>query len=96
MNTIVGQIQGPFLPGENVADIINNGSAPKYSKIGIEIGEKDFFTYVSDFIFEINNVEIHMGRTQKYELDEDIYLRSLTFRDGAPASTKVDYAIVQL
>lgn len=95
MNTLIGQVQGPFLPNENVADIINNGTN-HYSKIGIEIGEKDFFTYRDDFVFYINGIQIHMGRTQRYELDEDIYLRSLTFKDGAPSSVSVDYAIVEL
>lgn len=95
MATIIGQIKGPFLPSENIADKINP-NARHYTKIGIEIGEKDFFTYQSDFIFFINGQEIHMGRTQKYELDEDIYLSSLIFKDGAPASVIVDYAIVEL
>ena len=51
----IDKLKGKIRTWDDVADIINNGTN-HYSKIGIEIGEKDFFTYRDDFIFYINGI----------------------------------------
>lgn len=99
LNNQVGalqQVKGPFNTGEEIKI-----TGARACKIGISIGEDDFMSWKSnietgkqgeDFVFTINEKEIHMGRTYMYETDTQISNAIITFPDGAPQSVIVDIA----
>lgn len=90
---IIEQYKGPFREGY---ELILEESC----KIGISIGEDDFMSWKThkenniwvgqDFVFLINDQEIHMGRTCMYEIDTSIEETKISFPDGAPLSLIVD------
>lgn len=90
---IIEQYKGPF-DEDYELDLKEN------CKIGISIGEDDFMSWNpnkengaqvgQDFVFLINDKEIHMGRTCMYEIDNQIEETNIKFPDGAPLSLIVD------
>ncbi len=90
-----GQLTGPFSAGQNLATQIGAGRKVKF---GISIGEKDYMK-LQDFCFKVNNiltrVNIYIGRTFIYETDDGIILSELSFPDGAPASTIINFSLIE-
>lgn len=90
LNGRIGQVLGPFNAG---ADLLDNGQAignftpettrPILIKLGIQaaIGT----------IVEINGVQIMIGKTGIYELDNTVDIKTLVFPNGADGSTIVDF-----
>jgi len=86
---IINQVKGPFITNYSIT--LNS-----LVKIGISMNEKDFMASGEDFHFKIihqdnSEADIKIGTTQMFELLEPIYIKSLVFPDGAPASVIVEY-----
>lgn len=89
LNGRIGQVLGPFEPG----DLLAKGGAisvftpevtkPTLTKLGIqaEVGT----------LIRINGVDIKIGKTGIYELDETVSVQSLSFPNGADENTIVDF-----
>lgn len=90
LNGRVGQVLGPFdanvdllAEGGAISDFTPEASAPIIEKLGIQ-------TDVGNLI-EINGVQIKIGKTGIYELDNRVAVKTLKFPDGASADTIVDF-----
>lgn len=89
LNGRIGQVLGPFdntdLLSEKGAISIFTPEAtrPILHKLGIQTEPGT--------IVEINGVEIKIGKTGVYELDEVVSIRSLSFPNGANENTIVDF-----
>ena len=98
-----GQIRGPFTNGQDIAQIIRDreGVTNVYTELGVTYAEKDAMIYgksrsgemPSSLEMMINGNSIWMGRTDMYETDGIIPLRSFTFPQGAPISTLIEYRL---
>lgn len=91
----IGQYKGPFSSSENIATKIGIGAAVKF---GVTIGEKDYMK-IKNFKMKINGATLtdplfHIGKTFIYEIDDKFVLSELSFPEGAPASTIIDYVIL--
>ena len=90
LNGRLGQVLGPFPAGE---DLIAEGGAiseftpevtrPNLYKLGIQT--------TPGTIIKINNLNIKIGGTGMYELDEVVNVTSLIFPSGADENTIVDF-----
>jgi len=85
-------------------------STPIFFKLGISLGEKDYMVYTREsvvndcinvikrFTFTVDlgdgDEEFWLGKTYIYESDEGLYIASLKFPEGAPASTLIEYTIL--
>lgn len=79
---------------------------PIFAKLGISLAEKDYMifgaeedgTMPTSFKFYLDQgegaTEFWVGRTQIYESDEGITIKSLVFPQGAPASVLIEYVIL--
>lgn len=90
LNGRVGQVLGPFdanvdllAEGGAISDFTPEASAPIIKKLGIQ-------TDVGNLI-EINGVQIKIGKTGIYELDNRVAIKSLKFLNGANADTIIDF-----
>ena len=93
LNGSVGQITGPFSAGQDLLEkegiIMNlvsqytNSEKVQLRKLGIQAAEGT--------IVEINGMNIKIGKTGIYELDETVAIKSLIFPNGADANTLVDF-----
>lgn len=90
LNGRIGQVLGPFDAG---IDLLADDGAigqftPEFTKPVIEkLGiQTDVGTMV-----EINGVQIKIGKTGIYELDNRVAIKTLKFPDGASADTIVDF-----
>lgn len=90
LNGRVGQVLGPFdanvdllAEGGAISDFTPEASAPIIKKLGIQ-------TEVGNLI-EINGVQIKIGKTGIYELDNIVAIKSLKFPNGANADTIIDF-----
>lgn len=89
LNGRIGQVLGPFddkdlLSEDGVISIFTpETTAPILLKLGIQ-------TSVGTIV-KINGVEIKVGKTGIYELDEVVSVRSLIFPQGADENTIVDF-----
>lgn len=89
LNGRLGQVLGPF----DSTDLLANGGAissftpettrPRLRKLGIQAPV--------DTIIRINNVDIKIGKTGIYELEEIVDIISLSFPYGADETTIVDF-----
>lgn len=88
-NGCVGQVIGPFddtnlLSKDGAISILTPGSTPPILvKLGIQA--------TSGTIVKINNMEIKIGKTGIYELDETVAVKTLVFPNGADEDTIVDF-----
>lgn len=89
LNGRVGQVLGPFdtsdLLAENgkISEFTPESSQPILSKMGIQTSPGT--------IIKVNGVEIKIGKTGIYELDEVVNVKSLSFPNGADADTIIDF-----
>lgn len=89
LNGRIGQVLGPFddtdlLSEEGAISIFTpETTAPVLKKLGIQAAEGT--------IVNVNGVNIKVGKTGIYELDEVVSVRSLSFPSGANAETIVDF-----
>ena len=89
LNGRVGQVLGPFdtsdLLAENgkISEFTPESSQPILSKLGIQTSPGT--------IIKVNGVEIKIGKTGIYELDEVVNVKSLSFPNGADADTIIDF-----
>lgn len=93
LNGSVGQILGPFPAGEDLlaeGGIImtlvsqyTNSEKIELRKMGIQA--------VQGTIVKINGMDIKLGKTGIYELDETVAIKSLIFPNGASANAIVDF-----
>lgn len=90
LNGRVGQVLGPFAAnvdllaeGGAISDFTPEASAPIIEKLGIQ-------TDVGNLI-EINGVQIKIGKTGIYELDNRVAIKSLKFPNGANTDTIIDF-----
>ena len=89
LNGRVGQVLGPFdssdLLAENgkISEFTPETSQPILSKMGIQTSPGT--------IIKVNDVEIKIGKTGIYELDEVVNIKSLVFPNGADADTIIDF-----
>lgn len=93
LNGSVGQIIGPFAAGEDLLAkegiimtlVSENTDSEKIQlrKLGIQATQGT--------IVKINNMNIKIGKTGIYELDETVAIRSLIFPNGADSNTIVDF-----
>lgn len=90
LNGRIGQVLGPFDAGIDL--LADNGAIgqftpestkPVIEKLGIQT---DVGTMV-----EINGVQIKIGKTGIYELDNRVAIKTLVFPDGAGSDTIVDF-----
>lgn len=90
LNGRIGQVLGPFAAnvdllaeGGAISDFTPEATKPIIEKIGIQ-------TDVGNLI-EINGVQIKIGKTGIYELDNRVAIKSLKFPNGANADTIIDF-----
>lgn len=89
LNGRVGQVLGPFdssdLLAENgkISKFTPETSQPILSKMGIQTSPGT--------VIKVNDVEIKIGKTGIYELDEVVNIKSLVFPNGADADTIIDF-----
>lgn len=93
LNGNVGQVLGPFPAGEDLlaeGGIImtlvsknTNSEKIELRKMGIQA--------VQGTIVKINGMDIKLGKTGIYELDETVAIKSLIFPNGANANAIVDF-----
>lgn len=81
----LGQLLGPFSPGEEIINLISADTKTKNVKLGIQT--------TIDTIVLINGESIQIGRTGIYELDEIMNISSIIFPNGAPENTIIDYVV---
>lgn len=86
INGIPGQIYGNFSAGEEIIDLIkeqdNIVDFYGLKKLGIQAAP--------GLVVIINNNEIKIGKTGIYELDYDVYVKSLKFKTNV-TDVQVDY-----
>ena len=90
LNGRIGQVIGPFTAN---LDLLQDNAPigaftpeltkPILWKIGIQTEPGT--------IVQINNVNIRIGKTGIYELDNTVDIKSLVFPNGADASTIIDF-----
>jgi hypothetical protein len=89
LNGRVGQVLGPFgsedlIKNQGIISVFTpEDSPPRLTKIGIQT---DVGTIVC-----INGVEIKIGKTGIYELDEVVIITQLNFPNGASSDTIIDF-----
>lgn len=90
LNGRIGQVLGPFDAGIDlladdgaIGQFTPESTKPVIEKLGIQT---DVGTMV-----EINGVQIKIGKTGIYELDNRVAIKTLVFPDGASADTIVDF-----
>lgn len=90
LNGRIGQVLGPFDAGIDlladdgaIGQFTPESTKPIIEKLGIQT---DVGTMV-----EINGVQIKIGKTGIYELDNRVAIKTLKFPDGAGADTIVDF-----
>lgn len=89
LNGRVGQVLGPFdttdLLAKNgkISQFTPETSHPILTKMGIQA--------TTGTIVKVNGVEIKIGKTGIYELDEIVAVKSIVFPYGADADTMVDF-----
>ena len=100
----IAQYRGPFPIGYTLN--LEGQSPNNNCIIGISVDEKDYMSngtphdedrnhtwgrlYGEDIVFTINNQQIHLGKTQMYETEQQINNTIIQFPNGAPASLKVE------
>lgn len=90
LNGRIGQVLGPFDAGIDlladdgpIGQFTPESTKPIIEKLGIQT---DVGTIV-----EINGVQIKIGKTGIYELDNTVAIKTLVFPDGAGSDTIVDF-----
>lgn len=89
LNGRIGQVIGPFdttdLLSERgaISNFTPETTSPRLLKVGIQTTPGNTIV--------INGVEIRIGRTGIYELDERVTVKSLIFPNGADECTIVDF-----
>lgn len=93
LNGSVGQVTGPFSAGQdllakegiimNLISQYTNSEQVQLWKLGIQADEGT--------IVKINGMNIKVGKTGIYELDETVAIKSLIFPNGADENTIVDF-----
>lgn len=89
LNGRVGQVLGPFDSSDllakegKISKFTPETSHPILSKLGIQTAPGT--------IVKVNGVEIKIGKTGIYELDEVVNVKSLSFLYGADSDTIVDF-----
>lgn len=90
LNGRIGQVLGPFEAGIDLLDdtapigmFTPETTRPILYKLGIQASQGT--------IVKINNVEIKIGKTGIYELDNIVDVRHLVFPNGADDETIVDF-----
>lgn len=93
LNGSIGQVTGPFSAGQdllaeegvimNLISQYTSSEKVQLSKLGIQADEGT--------IVQINGINIKIGKTGIYELDETVAIKSLIFPNGADASVIVDF-----
>lgn len=90
LNGRIGQVLGPFDAGADlladdgaIGQFTPESTKPIIEKLGIQ-------TEVGTMV-EINGVQIKIGKTGIYELDNRVAIKTLVFPDGASADTIVDF-----
>lgn len=89
LNGRIGQVLGPFdssdllAEGGAIATFTPEVTKPTLTKLGIqaEVGT----------LIRINGVDIRIGKTGIYELDETVSIQHLSFPNGADENTIVDF-----
>ena len=89
LNGRIGQVLGPFdssdllAEGGAISEFTPEVTRPTLSKLGIqtEVGT----------IIQINGINIKIGKTGVYELDETVAIKQLSFPNGASEDTIVDF-----
>ena len=89
LNGRIGQVLGPF----NSTDLLDENGAisiftpeitrPFLTKLGIQA--------TPGTVIKVNGVEIKIGKTGIYELDNVVNVKSLSFPNGADETTIVDF-----
>lgn len=90
LNGRIGQVVGPFTAG---VDLLNDNapigaftpetSRPVLYKLGIQATEGTRIL--------VNNVNVKVGKTGIYELDNIVEIKNLVFPDGADDDTIIDF-----
>lgn len=89
LNGRVGQVLGPFDSTDllskdgKISQFTPETSHPILTKMGIQTA--------SGTVIKVNGVEIKVGKTGIYELDEVVAVKSLIFPYGADSDTIVDF-----
>lgn len=89
LNGRVGQVVGPFDSKEllgadgRIAQFTPETTKPILSKLGVQAPKGT--------IVRVNGVDIKIGRTCIYELDETVNVKSLYFPNGADETAIVDF-----
>lgn len=90
LNGRIGQVLGPFDAGADlladdgaIGQFTPESTKPIIEKLGIQ-------TEVGTMV-EINGVQIKIGKTGIYELDNRVAIKTLVFPNGASADTIVDF-----
>jgi hypothetical protein len=89
LNGRIGQVLGPFDTTDllskdgKISQFTPETSHPILTKMGVQTAPGT--------IIKVNNVEIKIGKTGIYELDEVVNVKSLIFPYGADADTIVDF-----
>ena len=86
----IGQFKGPFTENQTIT------LDSEYNiQLGIAIGEKDCMKNNWKLRVLIDNEEIWIKHRCIYNPDVTIFHHTITFPDGAPESTIVDYIILE-
>ena len=90
LNGRIGQVVGPFTAG---VDLLNDNapigaftpetSRPVLYKLGVQATEGTRIL--------VNNVNVKVGKTGIYELDNIVEIKNLVFPDGADDDTIIDF-----
>ena len=89
LNGRVGQVCGPFgttdlLSAEGaISQLTPESTRPVITKLGIQAPQ--------DTVVQINGINIKIGKTGIYELDEVVAVKSVIFPQGADDSAIVDF-----
>ena len=90
LNGRIGQVIGPFTANQDlladdgpIGAFTPQTSRPILYKLGIQTEEGT--------IIKINNIDIKIGKTGIYELDNIVDVKKLVFPNGASEDTIVDF-----
>ena len=90
LNGRIGQVSGPFTANVDLLDdnapigaFTPETTRPILYKLGIQAEEGT--------VVLINNVNIKIGKTGIYELDNVVSVKNLVFPNGADANTLIDF-----
>lgn len=90
LNGRIGQVTGPFSAGVDLLDdnapigaFTPETTRPILYKLGVQAAEGTRLL--------INNVNVKIGKTGIYELDNVVDIKNLVFPDGADQDTIVDF-----